>query len=172
LPSPLLKERFVWFFVFLIWLELSFLPLISVEWLKPDLFAIFLTFYAFQIDRKHLLILALILGLAKDLLSNAFFGLETICYISGTVFLQIISDQFDRDKRWIQIVSVFLFTFFTLTMFSSLMLLVQPRYGITFSGFIKICFVAIYTMAVSFVGFPVLQKWVSPVFRQKQYELF
>lgn len=167
-----LIDKFIFLCCGLFWLELSFLPMITDSQARPDLFAVFLTFYAFQINRKHLALWGFLLGFLKDVFGNSFFGLETASYVSGAVLLQFISDQFDRDKRWIHLISVFLFCFFTLSMFTGLKFLVYPFDGVTWIELREIFMISIFSSVLSFFLFPLLEKWLKQVLHQKQYELF
>ena len=156
----------------LAWLELSLLPFFSIRQIKPDFFLIFLAFYAFRVHWKHILTLAFLVGLIQDLLTNSFFGLETASYVGGAILLQFLAIRFNQDKLWIELASLFSFSFVTLLLFPLLSFAIQERQhwdeGIVMKPFL----IALYTTAVGFVVFSVFEKWLKLVLRTKQYELF
>ena len=156
----------------LIWFQFALLPYISIRNVKPDLFFIFLAFYAFQIDRKTLPMLGFILGLIRDLCSNTFFGLETASVLGGSVVLYFLAARFDREKFWIQIASLFTFSFLTLTLFAVLAMMIQPNYGLNEMVLSQILLITIYTSVFGVLLFPFLNKWLLRALSGKQYELF
>ena len=168
LPS----KRLILICLGLIWLELSILPLLSIWQVKPDFFFIFLVFYAFRVDYRSLFPLAFVFGIAKDLLANSFFGLEVASYVSSSFLLQFLAVRFDREKRWIQLVSLFVFSFTSLILFSIFALLVQKQYGLNAQVMIKAFLISLYTTFFGFLLFPFLDRWLRATLRQKQYELF
>ena len=167
-----LSKRLMVILFLLIWLEFSVLPFISLREIKPDFFFIFLAFYAFRIDQRSVIPLAFFLGLVKDLITNSFFGLETASYVCGAVLLSFLAVRFDREKRWIQIASLFVFSWGTLVCFAVLALFVQRQYGLNLLVVAHTFLVAFYTSLLSFVFLPFLDRYVRPGLKQKQYELF
>lgn len=166
-----LKPRFIFYFLILIWLQLCVRPAIAVRGIQPNFFFILLAFYGFRIDRKSLPMLALIFGLIEDLFSNTFFGLQTSSYVAGAIVLQFLTVRFDRDKVWIQVTSLFSAMFLSSVFFMILSIFFQPKYGfggiLLVSGFMD----ALYSVLISWVLFPVFEKWLKPMLA-KQYELF
>ena len=156
----------------LVWLELSVVPFFSVGGIKPDLFFVFLVFYAFRINWKRVIGLALILGLIKDFLTNSFFGLEAASQTAGAVLLQFLAMRFDRDKPWIQLAALFSFSWFALVLYSAAAWIAQAPYRLDGSMAVKSLLIAGYTTAAGFLLFPILEKWLKPTLREKQYELF
>ena len=166
------SKRLVAILFVLLWLELSLPPIFSAQPVKPNFFFIFLAFYAFRINWKNTVFLAFLIGLIQDLVTGAFFGLETASYVGGAVLLQFFSVRFDREKPWIQLVSLFFFSWFVLILFSLLSVLVQHAYRLNEWILMNAFFVSLYTIAVGFFVFPLLEKWLKPVLRERQYELF
>jgi len=157
----------------LIWLELSCVPYISIRMIRPDLFFIFLVFYAFRVSWKNVIAIAFLLGFLRDLLSNTFFGLETASYTVAALGLRFLAIRLDREKRWIQLASLFSFSCAALFIFSCLALTVEPE-GTVNSWFLAKSFsISIYTTTLGFVFLPLLDRWLRPKLHiARQYELF
>ena len=168
----LTDHRLILVLLGLAWLELSILPFFSVGGIKPDFFFVFLAFYAFRINWKHVVKLALVLGLVRDSLTNTFFGLETASCVAGALLLQFLALRLDRDKPWIQMGSLFCFSWTSLLVFSILALFVQAPYGMSETTPLRIFFVSVYTTMTGILLFPVFERWLKPSLRAKQYELF
>ncbi len=165
-------ERLIPAILILIWLELTLLPFFFIWEVKPDLFFLFLTFYAFRINRKEMISLAFLLGFIKDLLSNSFFGLETASFVGGAFGLQFLAVRFDREERWIQLAGLFSFSWCTLIFYSMVAWLVGAPYQVSEAAFAKSFLISAYTTAAGLVLFPVLEQWLKPALRTRQYELF
>jgi rod shape-determining protein MreD len=156
----------------LAWMELSLIPALSIRMVKPDLFFVFLVFYAFRVNWHRVTVLALMLGLLKDLFSNSFFGLETASFTVAAVLLEFLAVQFDREKRLIQCLSLFAFSWVAMLVYSFLSSVVQADLAVD-SHLTSTMFVAaLYTTLVALALFPFLEKWVRPLLAAKQYELF
>ncbi|MBI1977591.1 MAG: rod shape-determining protein MreD [Candidatus Omnitrophica bacterium] len=156
----------------LVWFELSLLPLFSILQIKPDLFLIFLTFYAFRIDWNQIIPLAFLLGIVQDLVTNSLFGLETASYVGGAMLLHFFAVRFDREKRWIQLASLFCVSWLILILFSVFSILMEGHRIPLEWVFTKTFLIAIYTTALGAACFPVFEKWLIPFFGPRQYELF
>ena len=166
------NKRLVIVLAILFWVELSLLPLISIRMIKPDLPSVLLAFYAFRINRKRVTLLAFLVGVIQDLFSNSFFGLHTASYMCGALLLQFFALRFDRDKLWIQMTSLFCFSFLSFLVFSILSIVVQQPQGISEWLLIQLFGIGCYTTIVGIVVFPLLDQWLKLVFRSRQYELF
>lgn len=166
------SKRVLFILIGIIWFELTVLPIFSVGTVKPNLFFIFLVFYAFHIDYYHLVGLALFFGLAKDIFTNSFFGLETASYVSSAALLQYAVMRLDREKKWIQWSSLFVFSFTNLLIFSFLALFVQRKYGLSLPVLGQAFFVSFYTTLLGAVLFPFFGRWAVAGYKSKQYELF
>lgn len=166
-----LKPRFIWYFLFLVWLQLSIRPAIAIHGIQPNFFFIFIAFYGFRVDRKSLPVIALVFGLIEDLFANTFFGLQTSSYVAGAILLQFLAVRFDREKGWIQMLSLFSAIFFSSLFFMFLSLFFQPMYGLNGLLVVSSLMDALYSVILSWVLFPLLEKWLRPVL-EKQYELF
>ncbi len=164
------NKRLIFILILLFWIEVSVLPFCSIRGIKPDLIFIFITFYAFQIDWKRLVLLAFVLGIIRDLLTNSFFGLETASFVGGALLLQFFADQFYRE-RWIQILSLFLFSWVTLILYSIFTFVTEGHY---FNEWMlaQTFFISVYTTVVGAILFPIFEKRLKQVLRVKQYELF
>lgn len=144
----------------------------SAQPIKPNFFFVFLAFYAFRINWKNTVFLGFLMGLIQDLITNSFFGLEIASYVGGAVLLQFFAVRFDREKHWIQLVSLFFFSWFSLILFSLLSVLVQHAYRLNEWVLMDTFFVSLYTAAIGFVLFPLFEKWLKPALQERQYELF
>ena len=164
------NKRLIFILILLFWIEVSVLPFCSIRGIKPDLIFIFITFYAFQIDWKRLVLLAFVLGIIRDLLTNSFFGLETASFVGGALLLQFFADQFYRE-RWIQILGLFLFSWVTLILYSIFTFVTEGHY---FNEWMlaQTFFISVYTTVVGAILFPIFEKRLKQVLRVKQYELF
>ena len=165
-------ERLIPALLILVWLELTLLPFFFIWRVKPDLFFLFLAFYAFRINRREIVPLAFLLGFVKDLLTNSLFGLETASYVSGAALLQFLAVRFDREERWIQLAGLFTFSQSTLIFYSVLAWLGGAPYPLSEAVLVKSFWVSVYTTLIGFVLFPALEKWLKPRLHARQYELF
>lgn len=156
----------------LFWAELSLLPHLSIYQVKPDLPFVVLAFYAFRVNWKQVVVLAFLIGLIQDLLTNTFFGLHTASYVAGSVALQFFALRFDRDKLAIQMVSLFCFSFIALLIFSMLSFIVQEPSWFDEWFLMKLLGISFYTMLIGLGLFPLLDHWLKLVFPSRQYELF
>jgi rod shape-determining protein MreD len=157
----------------IVWLELCVLPLFSISFVKPDLFFVFLVFYAFRVSWKHVLVVAFLLGLCKDLLTNSFFGIETAAYAGGAILIQFLAMQFDRDKRLIQWGGVFILSLVSLIFYVLLECAISgsPLGSLTqLVG--RLIFISVYTTVIAIALFPVMERWLRPLLVGRQYELF
>lgn len=167
------KQKLILVFAALVWLELTCLPYLAIRMIRPDFFLIFLVFYAFRISWKNVLGLAFFLGFMRDLLSNTFFGFETASYVIGSIGLRFLAIRLDREKRWIQLTSLFAFSCATLLVFSGFVVLLETRRVVNAWFFVKPFWISIYTTAIGFVFLPVLDRWLRPRLQiGRQYELF
>lgn len=164
------NKRLIFVLILLFWIEVSILPFCSIRGVKPDLIFIFIAFYAFQINWKRLVPLAFVLGMIRDLLTNSFFGLETASFIGGALLLQFFADQFYRE-RWIQLLGLFLFSWFTLLLYSGFTLITEGHY-FDERMLIETFFISLYTTLVGMVLFPFFETRLRRVLHVKQYELF
>lgn len=168
---PFANKRLILVLSLLFWVEVSVLPIFSIRDVKPDLIFIFITFYAFRINWKQLMPLALVLGIVRDFMANSFFGLETASFVCGALLLQFFADQFYRDKRWIQILGLFSFSWLTLLIYSVFSFVIKGHF-LNELMLIKTFFIALYTTAAGIILFPLFEKWLKPALNVKQYELF
>ena len=166
------SKRLIFVLIGLIWFQLSFLPLFSVGQIKPDFFFMFIVYYAFRIDWKRVVSLAFLVGLLEDLMTNSFFGLETASYVGGAILLRFIAIRFERDKLWIQLASLFCFSWTALILFLVVSALIHGRFLLDEWGLVKTFLISAYTTAVGSLAFPLFEKWLRPALKQRQYELF
>ncbi len=166
-------QRLVFLLLGIVWLELSLLPLISINQIKPDFFFIFIVFYAFRISWNRVITLAFFVGLVRDLLTNSFFGLETASCVGGAMLVRFFAIRFDRDKRWIQLASLFTFAWFSLVLFASMDFLVHEHHH-PFNEWVLVrtFLISAYTTVVGTAFLPLLEKLPKSIFWEKQYELF
>ena len=166
------NKRLILISLCLVWAELSLLSYLTIQNVKPDFFFIFLVFYAFRVDYRSVVTLALCFGLVKDVFANSFFGLETSSYVGGSILLRFLAAKFDREKQWLQMISLFMFSWFSLILFSFFALLVQKRYGFTPQVAVKAFLISAYTTILGALAIPLFDRWLGHTLRQKQYELF
>ena len=166
------NKRLVLVLTALFWAELSLLPFFSIYDVKPDLPFVVLAFYAFRVNWKRVVIFAFLVGFIQDLLTNTFFGLHTASYVAGSLALQFFALRFDRDKLWIQMASLFCFSFLTLLIFSGFSFIVQEPSWFDEWFLMKLLGISSYTVLIGLVLFPLLDHWLKLVFSSRQYELF
>lgn len=168
---PFANKRLILVALILIWIEASLLPYFAIRNIKPDLIFILIAFYAFQVDWKRLVPLAFLLGVIRDLMTNAFFGVETASLVGGAFLLQFFADQFDRDERWLQLSGLFTFSCFTLLLYAIFSFVTKP-YPIREQVFLNIFFTSVYTTVLGAVLIPFFVKVLKQHLFVKQYELF
>ena len=166
------NRRLILILVCLIWIEFSLAHYFSLGEAKPNFPFLFLVFYAFRVQWKRLVTLAFGLGLALDLLTNVHFGLQTASLVVGAVILKFFAVRFDRDKRWIQLACLFSFSWSALLGFALLSVFVEGPNRMNEWMLGESVFASLYTTAVGACLFPLLEKWLVPALRPKQYELF
>jgi len=157
----------------LIWFELSIASYFSVYSIRPDFFLIFLVFYAFRINWKPIVPIAFVLGVSKDIFSNSFFGVETASLALGAVFLEFLAVRFDREKRWIQLSTLFSFSLLSAILFFVISALIKPP-SILGSWFLtKSLLSSCYTTLAGSAVLPMAERWLRfPLRGGRQYELF
>ncbi len=165
------RFKFILYFLVLVWFQLSIRPVIAIRGIQPNFFFILLAFYGFKIDRKSMPFLALVFGLIEDLFANTFFGLHTSSYVAGAIVLQFLAVRFDRDKGWIQMLSLFTAVLFSSVFFLVLGLFFQPNLGMSQLLLVSAIMDSLYSMLLSWILFPLFEKWLKPLL-DKQYELF
>ena len=166
------NRKLILLFAVLLWFEFSLSPFFTVAGVKPGFLLIFLVFYTFRINWKRVASLAFLAGFSRDLLANSFFGLETASYVCGSILLRFLAGRFDRQKRWIQLASLFAFSWASLLLFSGFAFLVQEPYPLTPAALSKTFLASIYTVGLGAFLFPLLEKWFRFTWHEKQYELF
>lgn len=168
----LANRRLILILFGLIWLKLTLSPVLSVHSVRPDLFFIFLVFYAFRIHWKPIVPLAFLMGLIQDLVTNSFFGMSIAAYVGAAALLRLFVIRFDRDKLWIQLASLFVFSWTASTLFLILCFVTRSMVYVNEWIVLKPLLIAFYTTAFGALLFPMFGKWLQPVLHAKQYELF
>ena len=166
------NKRLISVLAVLFWAELTLLPFFSMGEVKPDLPSVLLAFYAFRVNWKRVVVLAFLVGLIQDLLTNTFFGLHTASYVGGSLAIQFFALRLDRDKLWIQMASLFCFSFFGLLIFSGFSFIVQEPSWFDEWFLMKLFGISLYTVLIGLILFPLLEHWLKLVFSSRQYELF
>ena len=164
--------KLVLWFVIILWLQMSVVPIITFFDLAPDLPLLLVAFVAFLVEPRKLVPCAFLMGLLKDLLSNSFFGLETASFALSSLALQQIINHFDRQDEWVQIWGTFLFSLCSLTIYVFVLSSVKDTGlggGFTFT---RNLLISGYTTLLLPVVFPCF-KWIFGMKTSvKQYELF
>ena len=155
-----------------LWCQLSFAPAISIWGVVPDFIYLVFAFLVFFSNRQKIICLAFGVGIAKDLFSNTFFGLETIGLVSGVLILNQIVKQFDREDFRVQMWATFLCSLSGLTTFLVVFAVVQDKVLITSSHILRSFFIAVYTVFLVPLIFPFLKSFFAFKSPVKQYELF
>ena len=169
---PFSNKRLIFVLLALMWAQISLISLIAIKGIKPDLFYIFLSFYALKIDWKRIVPAAFFVGLLRDLISNSFFGIETTAFVASALILQFFVTQFDREKKWIQLTSLFTFSWVNLILFFALSFFTTGHYDFLNQLWIRTFFISTYTTVLGFILFPILEEWLKSILYEKQYELF
>jgi rod shape-determining protein MreD len=168
----LTNRKLIFVFVGLLWAELFLCRIFLVRTIKPDLFFVFIAFYAFHVERKNVVTLAFVLGLAKDLCTNTFFGLEALSYSVAAVLFELVAVRFDRSKKIVQLVSIFLISQAALIFYAVFSLAIGISQGFAVTVPWKAFHISAYTALFGLILFPILERWVKPSLSAKQYELF
>ncbi|MBI4388179.1 MAG: hypothetical protein HY582_03970 [Candidatus Omnitrophica bacterium] len=158
--------------VVVLWFQMGVLSLFSFGTIIFDFSLLYLAFLSFTFEYRRVLIFAFVAGCLKDLLTGAFFGLETVSLICGTLLLRQIIAQFDRRDEWVQGWGTFLFAFFTLLVHAGLLALVQERYVLNVSTWFKSVLIAGGTSVLVIFIFPIFKRLLETQSALKQYELF
>ena len=167
-----LSKRLVLVVVGIVWLEFSFLPLLSLKDIKPDFFSIFLAFYAFRVNWRQIVPLAFFVGVVQDLITNSFFGLETVSYVGGALLLRFFAIRFDQEKRWVQLAGLFSVSWLVFIIFLVFSFLFEVHYSSGEWILTKTVLIALYTTILGSLLFPLLEKYLLPILGPRQYELF
>lgn len=164
-PARLIFVLFVFLF-----LTLAFVPFISIDGVGPDLFFIFLVFYAFHISWKTVPIPAFLIGLAKDILTNSYFGLETFSLVTASILLGLAASKIERDNAWLRYLVTFIFSVTAMSVFSVSFLILEGSPRLIAFSFARVFYVSVYTVFVSPLVFFFLDRLLKV--RSRQYELF
>ncbi len=153
-----------------IWLQMAFVPAISIEGVSPDLILLLIAFYAFAIDYREVVWMGFFLGLCRDFLSHSFFGLETVSLVCSSLLLQYAVMEFNRGDYFVTLLGVFLFSVTALAI-PVLLMMADSGASQAVSAFPKVLSISIYTAAIAVAIFPMLRRLfgLDPA---KQYELF
>lgn len=155
---------------FVIWLQMAFVPAISVKGAAPDLMLLLIAFYAFAIDYRDVVWVGFFLGLCRDFLSHSFFGLETASFVSSALLLQYAVMEFNRGDYFVTLLGVFLFLIVALSIPVLLMIAVRGT-GQAAAVFPRVLFISVYTTVAAVGVFPVFRRLFG-MGSEKQYELF
>ncbi len=166
------SKRVILILLGLVWVELTILPAVAIYGIKPNLFFVFLVFYAFHVNYRSLVVLALLFGLVKDVYTNTLFGMETASYVISAALLEFVVLRLEREKTWIQWMSLFVFSWASVLIFSLLAVVIHKPYGVSVKVLRDSFFVALYTLFLGFAIFPLLSRWIRFGARTRQYELF
>lgn len=90
--------------------SLYFLPYLGIQGVCPDGWVLFTLYYAFRVDWKRAPLLALAVGLFKDLMSLRPFGIEIFSLGCVTLILSYVLGKLDREEPVIQVTAVVLFS--------------------------------------------------------------
>lgn len=167
-----LNGKMVLWLALTVWFQMSFAPFLTWHGIRPDVTLLLLAFFAFFIDYHQLLLYAFLVGVLRDMLTNAFFGLETASLVVGALVLGQIAMRFDRSDKRIRWAGTFAFSFVTLLV-SALLFAVTSRenwWGNV--SFLRSFLIAVYTTLSGFVFFPLFYWMFQIEPRVKQYELF
>ena len=174
--NDLLMPRWSWkiFFVVItiIWFQLAAAPWFSINGIFPDFPILFLSFFAFILGYHRILLYVFLVGILKDLLSSAYFGLETVSLLSGAVLFFQIVERFDRQNEWVQAWATFVFSFLVLTFYAVLLRIVQEGYTMGTVFWIRCFLTSLYTSILTPLVFPFFRHIFRLNLNAKQYELF
>ncbi len=138
-----------------------------------DLTILFVAFFAFAVNYRRAIYAAFLIGFARDLFGNAFFGLEITAMTVSAVLLNEIIRRFDREDEWVQISGTFLFCLAYLLFYNFLLSAARENYVVNGYALLKTGLVAIYTTLLAVPCFSLFRRFLFGVQRRpKQYELF
>jgi len=83
---------------FLLLLELTLLPFVSVQGARPDLFFILLVFYALFIRPNKTFPFAVFLGVIREFFSGTLLGLQTIAFGFSGILLWLMVLKMEREN--------------------------------------------------------------------------
>ncbi len=155
-----------------LWAQLSLVPWFGIKGIAPDFIFLLFSFFVFFLNRRKVIWWAFGVGLMKDALSNAFFGLETIALVAGVLILNQMVMHFDREDVWVQLWATFISTFSSLLIFLLVFSLVQDEILIGSWHVMKSLMIAGYTALLTPLLFPAFKKYFHLKLRASQYELF
>jgi rod shape-determining protein MreD len=157
---------FLGLFVF----QFSFFPYFTFRGATPDLLAVLVVFYSLYVKKPRLLVFALLMGLAKDLYSSSFFGVNMLGYWLGAHALYFMTRKFHQDVLAIRIILVGIYTL----VIQIIILLCMVMVDATFEPFGYLMVRALpgmfYTMLCGFFVVPLLKAIMKDSLRQ--YNLF
>ena len=167
-----MNQKLLFLSLLMVWFQISLAPLFTIWGVAPDFIFLFFAFFTFFLNRNRVYWWAFGVGLMRDLLSNTFFGLETISLVCGTLVLIQICKRFDSKDNWVQIWATFLSTLLGLIIFLLFFSLVQDYLLVRFLHFVRALFIAGYTTLLMPFLFPLLKNFFRIKSFKKQYELF
>ena len=155
-----------------LWTQMALAPILSIRDIAPDFVYLIFVFFVFFLSREQVIWWSIGIGLVRDLLSNTFFGIETIALVGSVLFLGQIVLHFDREDAWVQIWATFLSTLVGMLIFLFFVSLVQDTVSIGYTHFLKSVLIAVYTSILIPIVFPILRGYFHISSFVKQYELF
>lgn len=155
-----------------LWLQMSIVPFLAFQGVMPDVCLVLAAFYAFEIDHRHIIFYAFLLGFLRDLLTSGFFGLETASYVFGGLVLHQMAAQLDRHDERVQWAGAFFSSAVTLVMFVIFLAMAEENYRVSHLMWLKSFLIAVYTTLAAVVLSPLLRFVFQLKPLVKQYELF
>ena len=155
-----------------VWVQMAVAPIVRIQDVTPDFIFLFFAFFVFFLNREQAIWWAFSIGFLRDLLSNAFFGLETISIVLGTFLLKQVVTQFDKEDNWVQIWATFLYTLSNLLIFILLLSVVQEEKMVGYGHLVKSLLIACYTTVFLPLVFPIFKRIFQVRSSVQQYELF
>ncbi|GEM_PF-3353462 len=141
--------------VILIFFEVFLGRVLEFYSVRPDLFLIYIVFWAFVIDRRSAPQIAIVLGLLRDVFSTGFFGAETLSYFIVGLLVSMLSLKVERANFLIHGITCFLFSLAHFWIYAVLILVMNGSSGIPGNFWWITLFDSLYTalMAAWMIGF-------------------
>ena len=135
--------------------EIFFGRSLQIFGVRPDLFLIFIVFWSFAVDRRSAPVVAIILGLIRDIFASGFFGSETFSYFLAGFLVSIISLKIERQNFLMKGTTCFVFSLVHFWSFAVIALGMNEGEGVAGNFWWLSVLHSVYTavLAVWLIGF-------------------
>lgn len=166
-----LRFKIILLSILLLIFDSCFSPVIEFSGARPIFSFVLIAYAAFHWESKHVLPLAAVLGLARDILGGGVIGVEMLALVCGSFVLDALAHKIESEFPGIYFLLAVLFCFFVLLG----ELLIDSMLGQAFltGDQLRVIFMsALYTGLFLPVFYQIADALFKPHSELRQYDLF